>query len=198
MEGRKPKPCGHEEVPTFQAGDGEAEVLEVVWVEELVKFQSRAEAATSLQAGVHIDDVLGYVRLDEGDPIELAQELDEPAEVCFGGWVERDGAGVLSGECVEKPGEKNSCAGGALGGMEELAEETLELLDQDGCGSEQVEAERSGFFHLERVYSHGEPDGVKDRSNPSDYDGGALALVWGCIQAELVHEVQEVLVVCEG
>ena len=40
VEGRKPKPCGHKEVPTFQAGDGEAEVLEVVRVVELVKLQS--------------------------------------------------------------------------------------------------------------------------------------------------------------
>ena len=93
----------------------------------------------------------------------------------FGGWAEGDGAGVLGGECVEKPGDEDSGMGGALGIVEQLAKKALELLDRDG--SEQFEAEGPGFFHIEWVYSHGEPDGVKDHSYPSDYGGEALALV---------------------
>ena len=38
--------------------------------------------------------------------------------------------------------------------------------------------------------SHGELDGVEDHPNLSDDGGGALALVWGCIQAVLSHEFQ--------
>ena len=105
---------------------------------------------------------------------------------------------MLGGEYVEEPGDEDCDAGGALGSMEELAKKALELLDRAGCGSEKFEAEGPGFFYLERVDGHGEPDGVKDQSYPSDYGGGALAHVWGCIQSELGHEVQEVLVVCEG
>ena len=143
-----------------------------------------------------MDDVLGYGGLDEGDSVELAQELDEPGEVCFGGWAEGDGARVLCGKCVEEPGDEDSGAGGALGVVDELAKKALELLDRGGCGSEHFEAEGPGFFHLERVDRHGEPDGVKNHSYPSDYGGWALALVRDCIQSELGHEVQEVLVMC--
>ena len=69
---------------------------------------------------------------------------------------------MLSGECVEEHGVEDPGAGGALGGVEELAEETLELLDWDGGGSEKFEAEDPGFFYLEGVDRHGEPDGVKN------------------------------------
>ena len=101
-------------------------------------------------------------------------------------------------EGVEEPGDEDPRAGGALSGMAELAKEALERLYWDGGGGEELDAESPGFFHLERVDGHGEPDGIKHYSNPSDVGGRALTLVQGCIQAELRHEVQEVLVVGEG
>ena len=63
--------------------------------------------------------------------------------------------------------------------------ETLELPDWDGEGVEKFQAEVPGFFYLEWVEGHGEPDSVKNHSNPSDYGGGALALVRGCVQSQL-------------
>ena len=104
-------------------------------------------------------------------PLNWPRKPTKPTKICFGGWAEGDGAGVLGGECIEEPGNEDPGAGGALGGVEELAEKTLEL---------------PGIFYLEGVDRHG------------DYGGGALTLIRGCIQAELGHEVQEVLVVGEG
>ena len=75
-----------------------------------------------------MNDVLGYGGLDEGDSVELGQELDEPTEISFSGWAEGDGAGVLRGECVEEPGDKDFGTGGALGSIEDLAEEALERM----------------------------------------------------------------------
>ena len=64
---------------------------------------------------------------------------------------------MLGGKCVQEPGDEDSGAGGALGSVEELAEEALELLD--GSGAKKFEAEGPGFFYLEGVDGHGEPDG---------------------------------------
>ena len=117
---------------------------------------------------------------------------NEPSKICSGGCCEGDGASMLAGECVQEPGGKDPGAGGALGGMEEFA---LVLLDEDGHQGEELQAENPSFFHFEGFDSHGESDGVDDHPNPDDDDGGALALVWGCIQAELSHEVQEMMVI---
>ena len=132
-----------------------------------------------------MDDMLGNSGLHQGDSIELAQELDAPGQVCFGRRVEGDDAGVLSGKCIQESGNEDPGACGALGGVEKFPQETLELLDWDGRGTEKFQAEVPGFFYLEGVDGHGESDGVKNHSNPSDYGGGALALVWGCIQSKL-------------
>ena len=83
-----------------------------------------------------MDDVLGSGGLDEGDSVELALETDEPTKICCGGWVEGDGASVLGGKGVEEPGDEDTGTGGKLGGVEELTEETLELLDRDGRGGD--------------------------------------------------------------
>ena len=39
-EGREPQSSSYEEIPTLKVGDGKAQILEVVWVEELVKLKS--------------------------------------------------------------------------------------------------------------------------------------------------------------
>ena len=104
--------------------------------------------------------MLGSGRLHQGDSIELAQEGDEPTKICSGGWAEEDGAGVLSGEGVEEPGDEDP------GGVEKFAEETLKLLDRYGRGGEEFDAEDPGFFHFERVNCHGEPHGVENHSRP--------------------------------
>ena len=77
----------------------------MVWVVELVERQARTKAATSLQAGINVDDMLGSGRLDEGDSIELALENDQPTKICSGGGAEGDGADMLSGEGIEEPGD---------------------------------------------------------------------------------------------
>ena len=105
-----------------------------------------------------MDHMLGSGGLDEGDSIELAQERNEPSKIC-------------SGRCGEGDG-----AGGALGGMEEFAEETLDLHDEDGHQGEELQAENLSFFHFEGVDGHGESDVVEDHPNPGDDGRGALAL----------------------
>ena len=84
---------------------------------------------------------------------------------------------MLGGECVQGPGGEDPSTGGALGGMEEFAEKTVELPDWDDLGGEELDAEVPGFFHLEGVNCHGDPDGVEDHANSGDDGCGALALV---------------------
>ena len=128
-----------------------------------------------------MDDVLGSRGLDEGDSVELTQENDEPAEVRFGVWAEEDGACVLGDECIGEPGDEDPGAIGALGGMEELAKENLEFLYRYGGGGEELNGESLGFFHLGRIDGHGQADGVKHYSNPSD-DGGVNYLLAAMIK----------------
>ena len=71
-----------------------------MWVEHLVILLAGTEATPSLQARDHVNDVLGYRWLDEGDSVELSQETGEPKDVCSGFQAQGDGACMLSGEGV--------------------------------------------------------------------------------------------------
>ena len=55
------------------------------------------------------------------------------------------------------------------------------LLDWNGTGGHQVEAEKAGFFHFGRIDGHGEAYGIEEDSDPGDAGGWTLALVLSCV-----------------
>ena len=123
-----------------------------------------------------MDDMLGTGRLDEGDSIELAQESDEPTKICSGGWAMEPACSVArASRSLEM---KTLVLVVNLVVCKSLSRK-LEILDWDGQGGEELDAENPGFFHLERINCQGQPDGAEDHSNPSDDSGETLALVWG-------------------
>ena len=82
-EGREPEVGGDEEVPTFEAGDGEAEALYVIRVVQFIERQTRAKAATSHQESTWMTCPGRDVQVELVFPVEHEETLLGPAEVDF-------------------------------------------------------------------------------------------------------------------